>query len=179
MARKTNKSEPQKVTMLQTVPKKRHEGANTKTSSTRGQFLRAYEASFGNVSFSCEVAGISRMTFYRWMKSSSRINKKFQESIKILQPMEKQLDLAEGALNARIMAGDTTAIIFALKTRGRHRGYQEKVEVQHSVLQQAAKAITDFIARHPDADKEEVIEVFATARGIKKEDIIHQLGGIQ
>lgn len=42
-------------------------------------------------------------------------------------------DLAEGKLMQQINAGDTTAIIFALKTRFKDRGYVERREVAAEV----------------------------------------------
>jgi hypothetical protein len=39
------------------------------------------------------------------------------------------VDVAESKLMAKIDAGDTTAIIFFLKTQGKGRGYVERQEV--------------------------------------------------
>lgn len=124
--KKSTGRKPKNVTVLQTVPKKRKQWQNTKTSDTRADFLRAYEQTLGNISASCELSGINRRTFYRWLKSPARINVKFRQQLELLQPEEKLLDFAEGALMQQIRKGDTTAIIFALKTKGKHRGYVEK-----------------------------------------------------
>jgi hypothetical protein len=114
------------VTMLQCVPKKRRGGDNAKTSTTRAKFLHAFEQSFGNISASCEFAGISRPTYYRWMQSNTRVNLRFQQQIERILPGERKLDYMEGKLMQRVEAGDTTAIIFGLKTLGRERGYSER-----------------------------------------------------
>jgi len=42
---------------------------------------------------------------------------------------ERHLDLAEHKLISAIKEGDMTAIIFFLKTKGRHRGYSQRMEV--------------------------------------------------
>ena len=42
---------------------------------------------------------------------------------------EKQLDYAEGKLQEKIRTGDTTSIIFYLKTQGKGRGYVERQEL--------------------------------------------------
>ena len=45
-------------------------------------------------------------------------------------------DLVEGKLMQRVQEGDTTAIIFALKTRFRSRGYTEHSEISAAVQAQ-------------------------------------------
>ena len=42
---------------------------------------------------------------------------------------ESLLDLAEGSLFDQVRKGNITAIIFTLKTIGKHRGYVERQEV--------------------------------------------------
>ena len=41
-------------------------------------------------------------------------------------------DIAESKLLKAVEAGEPWAIMFRLKTKGRHRGYVEKTEVEHS-----------------------------------------------
>ncbi|HRH40359.1 MAG TPA: hypothetical protein PKY82_01855, partial [Pyrinomonadaceae bacterium] len=131
--------EKSNVTMTHLRPPKKSGGNNAKSSLTRAKFLRAYELSYGNVSYSCEQAGIGRKTFYRWMKSTTRVNKKFQKRLELIKPVERQLDFIEAKLMERVAAGDTAAIIFAAKTLGRKRGYGEKVSI--SEYDQVIKAV--------------------------------------
>jgi hypothetical protein len=42
------------------------------------------------------------------------------------------IDNAESKLYAKVVEGDTTALIFFLKTQGRSRGYVEKQETETS-----------------------------------------------
>jgi hypothetical protein len=113
--------------MLQTVPvKKRDGGQNAKASGTRSMFLKAFEDTCGNVSASCEYAGISRQTFYRWKNSHSRVNVQFQKRLELLKPCSRLVDLAEANLMQRVAAGDTQAILYVLKTKGRDRGWAER-----------------------------------------------------
>ncbi len=42
---------------------------------------------------------------------------------------ETFIDVAEGQLFEKIRAGDTACIIFFLKTKARHRGYSERLEL--------------------------------------------------
>lgn len=91
------------------------------------KFLELYAKTFGNISQTCRLAGIDRGTFYAWQDDAA-----FQEKLTAVSPEEQFIDFAENALTKRIEKGDTTAIIFALKTKGKKRGYVEKQEVEHS-----------------------------------------------
>jgi hypothetical protein len=94
-------------------------------------FIEAYQKSFGNVSQSCKASGISRQTFYNWKEEDSE----FLSEIVNVEPEEVFIDFAENALAKKISEGDTTAIIFALKTKGKKRGYVERQEFNHQVNQ--------------------------------------------
>lgn len=91
-------------------------------------FLIAYKKAFGNVTVACEAIGISRQKYYDWLKEEPG----FKETIEAIEPDEILVDFTENALVKRINAGDTTAIIFTLKTKGKKRGYVEKSEVDMS-----------------------------------------------
>jgi len=85
----------------------------------RKRFLEAYEFTFGNVKASCKYAGISRSTFYRWMKSDSSILRRFQERVKCTYPQELRMDLLEGALKDLVDKGNAEALIFLMKMYSR------------------------------------------------------------
>ena len=77
----------------------------------------------GIVTFACEKVGLSRQTFYRWYRDDSE----FKERADAIN--ELQIDIAEASLLKKIQKGDTTAIIFYLKTKGKSRGYTERKEI--------------------------------------------------
>jgi len=87
--------------------------------------IELYKLTFGNVTKSCEALHISRTTFYQWLKEDAD----FKAEIENTSPDDLIVDFAEDALIGRIRAGDTTAIIFTLKTKGKKRGYVEKQEI--------------------------------------------------
>jgi hypothetical protein len=89
--------------------------------------IEAYIKSFGNVSQSCKAVGISRRLFYDWMRDDID----FKTEIESCEPDEIFMDFLESKLVQRISADDTTAIIFALKTRAKKRGYIEKIETDN------------------------------------------------
>ena len=77
----------------------------------------------GIVTFACEKVKLSRQTFYRW----DRDDAEFKERVDAIN--ELQIDVAEASLLKKIQKGDTTAIIFYLKTKGKDRGYSERREI--------------------------------------------------
>lgn len=77
----------------------------------------------GIVTFACEKAGLSRQTFYRWCRDDPD----FKDRVDAIN--ELQIDVAEASLLKKIQGGDTTAIIFYLKTKGKDRGYSERREI--------------------------------------------------
>lgn len=88
-------------------------------------FIEAYQKSFGNVLVSCKAIGIARQTYYNWIEKDPE----FKKDIEAVEPHERFLDFLEGKLVEKINKGDTTSIIFALKTRGKKRGYVERQEI--------------------------------------------------
>ena len=81
----------------------------------------------GNVSSACDVVGISTVMFYEYCKTDPQ----FKASVDLLH--ESTIDFVESKLFQKIKDGDTTAIIFYLKCRAKHRGYIDKSEVTHNI----------------------------------------------
>lgn len=77
----------------------------------------------GIVTFACEKVGLSRQTFYRWCRD----DQEFKDRVDAIN--ELQIDVAEASLLKKIQNGDTTAIIFYLKTKSKDRGYSERREI--------------------------------------------------
>ena len=109
-----------------------------KKEESKGKFLEALAAAAGIVLTACESVNVSRSTYYRWYKEDAA----FAERVDDIS--EEQLDFVEGKLLKSIKDGDTTAIIFYLKTKGKKRGYSEKQPPKEETLQpQTAAAIVD------------------------------------
>lgn len=75
---------------------------------------------YGIIATACEKVGVSRTTYYRWCNADPAFKEKADEIT------ETQVDFVESKLLQQINEGDTTAIIFYLKTKGKKRGYNEK-----------------------------------------------------
>ncbi len=97
----------------------------TRTRLKKARMLKALKEANGLVSTAVYKSEISRETYYRWLKEDPV----FAEEVDILE--EKMLDFAEGKLFSLIGQGNVRAIIFFLRTRGKKRGYTERVEQEH------------------------------------------------
>ena len=85
--------------------------------------LEALEKSLGVVTTACREIELQRSTFYKWMKEDEEFSNKVREI------QDVAIDTVESALFKRIKEGDTTAMIFYLKTKAKKRGYVERQEV--------------------------------------------------
>lgn len=124
-----------------------------RTSEIRERFYAAWEKSFGNVSWSCAMAGIDRKTYYRWINSDHPADVEFRRRLAEIRPQEAQMDAAEYALAEQIAKGDMRAIELVLKSpKAAARGYytpppstaehreREQLAKLRSILEQAAES---------------------------------------
>jgi len=96
---------------------------SNRTAEKKRQFLVAYQAKACNISQACTAVDIGRSTFYDWLTSDPL----FASAVKDLD--EAMLDWAESLLKKGMREGNATLIIFFLKTKGKSRGYIERVDV--------------------------------------------------
>lgn len=87
--------------------------------------IEALEKTLGIVSSACKMVGIARQTHYRWMEEDAGYKKECTD----IENMT--LDFAESQLHKQIAEGNTSATIFFLKTKGKKRGYIERVEMDN------------------------------------------------
>ena len=67
---------------------------------------------------------------------------------------ERTIDEVEDAFTKRAIAGDTTASIFFLKTRGRERGYDQDFRADIEAVTRAAMSFALNKSRNPAEDNE-------------------------
>ncbi len=172
-----------KCTALQIVPKINPRGGGPpKTSLHRKLFLMAYEANGGIISQACQMSGISRETYYRWMDSPSRINVVFRQRLARLRPKERFIDHAELTILDAIKGGDITASIFTLKTQGRHRGWSER-PLEQAIIDSAAMspvlaAYQKILSMNPDlteAERSLWIKDLASTAGIAEDALTRRI----
>lgn len=94
-----------------------------KTRHLKNALLAALEKNMGVVTAACKAVKCNRSTFY----DHYRKDKKFRAQVDAIA--EVALDTAEQQLFKKIKKGDTIAILFYLKTKGKGRGYVERQEV--------------------------------------------------
>ena len=90
-------------------------------NSKKTLVLKTLKQKNGNVSEACKAANIARPTFYVYMKT----DEDFANAVDDIR--ESLLDMAESQLMKQINDGNTTSLIFYLKTQGRSRGYGDEV----------------------------------------------------
>lgn len=98
-------------------------------------FIEAYKSTFGNVTEACKAVGVERFEYYGWLEKDVD----FKRTLYQIEPSEQMVDAAESALMRKIEIGDTPAILFTLKTKGKHRGYVEKQEIEHKTTEDYSK----------------------------------------
>lgn len=103
---------------------------SNKTRQTKKELVEAMNKSLGVVTQACKIAGVSRKTFYTHYNSDPDFKKACDEA------QEIAIDFVESKLFKQVEIGDTTAIIFYLKTKGKKRGYiqtTEHINKNHSI----------------------------------------------
>lgn len=96
-----------------------------KTEQHKKAILEALESSLGVVTSACKKVGIGRTIFYEWLK----VDEEFSKKVKDIENVA--LDFAESQLHQQIKSGNSTSTIFYLKTKGKKRGYIERMETEN------------------------------------------------
>lgn len=88
------------------------------------EIIDALKRSRGMAYLAADLLGCAPQTVFRRIKESPEIAKAAADTV------ERNLDVAEATLIKQIGEGNTTALIFYLKTKGKHRGYVERTELR-------------------------------------------------
>ena len=89
---------------------------------TAAQMIAAIESARGFVTKASEILGVSRQTFYVYLKRYPTAQRALEDT------REKRHEWVESKLMHQIGEDNLTAIIFYLKTQGKHLGYVERQE---------------------------------------------------
>ncbi len=95
------------------------------SDSKKREVIDALVKSKGIVTEACLAVNISRDTYYRWLDTDPVFAKGVE------QAKESAIDFVEGQLYKNIEKGLEASTIFYMKTRGRNRGYAEKIDINH------------------------------------------------
>ena len=93
-----------------------------KVEHNKKALILAMEQSLGIVTMACKNVGIGRTTFYNYINEDEDFKKAIDDISEIA------LDFVESQLHVQIKGGNTSATIFYLKTKGKNRGYIERME---------------------------------------------------
>ena len=94
-------------------------------SRTAKEVIAAIEKSRGYVTKAADILGVTRQTLYNYLKKYATAKQALDDT------REKRHEWVENKLIQQIDADNLTAIIFYLKTQGKHLGYVERQEVEH------------------------------------------------
>jgi len=97
-----------------------------KTEQHKKAIIEALESSLGIVTSACKKVGVGRTTFYQWLKE----DEEFAKQVKDIENVA--LDFAETQLHQQIKDNVPTSTIFYLKTKGKKRGYIERMETENT-----------------------------------------------
>ena len=125
---------------------------------TAEQMVEAIRGSGGLVSIVARRLGCSRATVYRYVSRFPAVAEALESEREVL------LDVAEAGLFDRVDAGDLDAIIVALRTLGKVRGYHFRVDVGR-IVEDEVEAILYALRRHLNLEEfEKVARIIARAR---------------
>ena len=98
--------------------------------------IQVLEKNLGIVTPTCKEVGISRDTFYDWLKRYPDFKKKVDAIDDI------QLDFVENQLFKKIKEGSEKSIMFYMRYKGRKRGYKESMDIDASIrMEQDRKSV--------------------------------------
>lgn len=86
------------------------------------RIVQVYEKKACNMSATATALGLGRRTLIQWRDKDPKL----AEAMADVE--ESLIDFSESKLLEQINDGNLTAIIFHLKTKGKKRGYVEKIE---------------------------------------------------
>lgn len=129
-------------------------------------FLAAWYAYSFNMTEACYFAGVRRDTMAIWLREDLE----FSELFRMLD--EIRIDFYESKLTQAIASGDTAATIFAMRTKGRNRGYSEKIEVDINTTanntNDATLSVQELMSRVNVQAKREILKVLREHKSIQQ-----------
>ena len=127
-----------------------------KREKTAERIIAAIRESRGLLTLAAQKAGVTYQTVWHYTQDYPSVKKAVEESREVI------LDFAEGKLYKQINEGNTAAIIFFLKTKGKSRGYIERQEYTGKDGESLKKSPI-IIVNSPDAKK--AVEAILTGEG--------------
>ena len=89
------------------------------------EVIAAVRANKGILTLAAKSLGCTRQTVHNYVNNYATVKDAVDEE------RDSLIDMAEAKLFDQVRQGNMTAIIFTLKTIGKHRGYVERQELAH------------------------------------------------
>lgn len=105
------------------VGKKRQNLTKFRLSAKQKLFISEYIQKLGHITHACAAVGISRKTYYDWLKDNKRFEEEFTAAI------EHHNDAIQSRILSLAMKKDKDMLKFWAKTQMKHRGFTEKSEL--------------------------------------------------
>ena len=90
---------------------------------TAEQMIEAIKGGRGFVTEAADKLGVSRQTFYTYLKRYTTVQQALEDA------RERRHEMVENKLMSLIAQGNVAAVIFYLKTQCKHLGYVERQEL--------------------------------------------------
>jgi hypothetical protein len=100
------------------------------------KIIEALTKSHGNISRAADSLKCARQTIHSRIDNEIEIKEVYEHL------RERFIDVTEDVLRDKVLSGDTACVLFALKTRGRKRGYDSERDV---IVESATRGVLDFI----------------------------------
>ena len=128
----------------------------------KAAFLEKLEANYGIISISAQEAGVTSRTIERWRKADPEFNESCIEQLKV------QRGLVEGKLLQKITEGDTVAIRFYLRCKGRSADVVPETWVETVMVQGDPDAPLHTVAGEADDETREQVTDSALTTALGK-----------
>ena len=121
----------------------KHKKTSPKVVANKKLMIQYMGKSIGNVSDAIrllnekEDISISRATHYRWLKEDA------DYALDISDAYENRIDIVEKALLGMVRNGSVQAAIYFLKTQGRGRDWNEKIEMETTIKEAPIQIIIE------------------------------------
>ena len=123
---------------------------NASTPKRKKIYLEFLEKSFGNYTVACKAGNFSDDTVQKW----KRDDPSFKEACDKIttKGVDIRVEIAEQKLLEAVMRGEKWAVSFILKTLGKVKGYTEKTETEHTLINKDIKFVFGEEEKNEDDD---------------------------
>lgn len=124
---------------------------------TNAQIAEALVSTRGMLALAAKTLGISRTTLWSRLKTTPSLRAVAEEQADVI------LDIAEGHLVSAVVSGDMDQVRFYLRTKGRARGYGDRLEIKAEDL--SNEQLLALYAADPDPERSPTRDGEARAPG--------------